>query len=80
MKPRALAATWPKCDKSSNLTLVDCVVLARAFEFLAKTASGSNEDAVGKFLDNFPAMRGYARAEPSVGEGLGFNEHETSQW
>ncbi|GMH80619.1 hypothetical protein TL16_g08624 [Triparma laevis f. inornata] len=48
MKPRALAATLPKCDKSSNLALVDCVVLARAFDFLAKTASGSNEDAVGE--------------------------------
>lgn len=56
MKPRQLSATFPVCDKTSDLAKTDCVALARGFDFLSKT-SGSNEDAVGKYLDNFPVMR-----------------------
>ncbi|GMH93689.1 hypothetical protein TL16_g12697 [Triparma laevis f. inornata] len=71
MKPRQLASTLPSCDKTSNLTLSDCVTLARAFDYLSKT-SDSNEDAVGEYLEKFPAMRDMHERNPVLEEALVF--------
>ena len=46
MKPRQLVSELPVFLKTNKLTTLDCIRLARGFDFLSKT-SDSDEDAVG---------------------------------
>lgn len=66
IKPRQLAATLPSCDKTHDLTLSDCVTLARGFNFLTKISG--NEDAIGRYFDNFPVMRDMQERNPVLEE------------
>ncbi|GMH74002.1 hypothetical protein TrLO_g9738 [Triparma laevis f. longispina] len=49
MKPRQVPAALPVMQKRSGLTSVDCLTLAKGFDFLSKT-SQNDEDAVFRLL------------------------------
>lgn len=56
MKPRPLVSALPSCSRTGNLTLSDCIALAKGFDFLSKS-SKSEEDVVGTYFRSNPAIK-----------------------
>ncbi|GMH87019.1 hypothetical protein TrVE_jg13484 [Triparma verrucosa] len=69
MKPRQLLSELPVFLKTNKLTTLDCIRLARGFDFLSKT-SDSDEDAVGLLFRKYPAMNSLNRRNPMLEELL----------
>ncbi|GMH58831.1 hypothetical protein TL16_g02697 [Triparma laevis f. inornata] len=65
MKPRQVPAALPVMQKRSGLTSVDCLTLAKGFDFLSKT-SQNDEDAVVTYLDHFPVIKDISEMNPAL--------------